>query len=120
MSAETDDPDRAWFGGVRRAKTVGVGGLSQGRSTAASERSCDNAQHRGSAASYPSLACSSPEAVQTTGTVAVQSNSVSRTALPLAGEGWGLGFERTLAYVTGLAKVRDAIPFPRTPRNARY
>jgi aspartyl-tRNA synthetase len=28
----------------------------------------------------------------------------------------GLGFERTLAYVTGLANVRDAIPFPRTPR----
>jgi hypothetical protein len=27
----------------------------------------------------------------------------------------GLGFERTLAYVTGLANVRDAIPFPRTP-----
>jgi asparaginyl-tRNA synthetase len=32
----------------------------------------------------------------------------------------GLGFERTLAYVTGLANVRDAIPFPRTPGNARY
>jgi asparaginyl-tRNA synthetase len=31
-----------------------------------------------------------------------------------------LGFERTLAYVTGLANVRDAIPFPRTPGNARY
>ena len=30
------------------------------------------------------------------------------------------GFERTLAYVTGLANVRDAIPFPRTPGNARY
>ncbi len=26
----------------------------------------------------------------------------------------------TLAYVTGLANVRDAIPFPRTPGNARY
>jgi aspartyl-tRNA synthetase len=25
--------------------------------------------------------------------------------------GFGLGFERTLAYVTGLANVRDAIPF---------
>ena len=34
--------------------------------------------------------------------------------------GFGLGFERTLAYVTGLANVRDAIPFPRTPGNARY
>jgi asparaginyl-tRNA synthetase len=26
--------------------------------------------------------------------------------------GFGLGFERTMAYVTGLANVRDAIPFP--------
>ena len=34
--------------------------------------------------------------------------------------GFGLGFERTIAYVTGLANVRDAIPFPRTPGNARY
>jgi asparaginyl-tRNA synthetase len=34
--------------------------------------------------------------------------------------GFGLGFERTLAYVTGLANVRDAIPFPRTPGIARY
>ncbi len=34
--------------------------------------------------------------------------------------GFGLGFERTLAYVTGLANIRDAIPFPRTPGNARY
>jgi asparaginyl-tRNA synthetase len=34
--------------------------------------------------------------------------------------GFGLGFERTLAYVTGLANVRDAIPFPRTPGNAKY
>jgi hypothetical protein len=34
--------------------------------------------------------------------------------------GFGLGFERILAYVTGLANVRDAIPFPRTPGNARY
>ena len=33
--------------------------------------------------------------------------------------GFGLGFERTLAYVTGLANVRDAIPFPRTPGNVR-
>ena len=29
--------------------------------------------------------------------------------------GFGLGFERTLVYVTGLANIRDAIPFPRTP-----
>src|SRR5262249_21694563 len=34
--------------------------------------------------------------------------------------GFGLGFERTLAYVTGLANVRDAIPFPPTPRNPQY
>jgi len=34
--------------------------------------------------------------------------------------GFGLGFERTLGYVTGLANVRDAIPFPRMPGNARY
>ncbi len=29
--------------------------------------------------------------------------------------GFGLGFKRTLAYITGLANVGDAIPFPRTP-----
>jgi asparaginyl-tRNA synthetase len=34
--------------------------------------------------------------------------------------GFGLGFERTLIYATGLSNVRDAIPFPRTPGNARY
>lgn len=34
--------------------------------------------------------------------------------------GFGLGFERTLAYVTGLSNVRDAIPFPRTPGHAKY
>jgi len=34
--------------------------------------------------------------------------------------GFGLGFERTVAYVTGLANVRDVIPFPRTPGSARY
>ena len=34
--------------------------------------------------------------------------------------GFGLGFERTLAYVTGLSNVRDAIPFPRTPGHANY
>ena len=33
--------------------------------------------------------------------------------------GFGLGFVRTLAYVTGLANVRDAISFPCTPGNAR-
>jgi asparaginyl-tRNA synthetase len=34
--------------------------------------------------------------------------------------GFGLGFERSVAYVTGLSNVRDVIPFPRTPGNARY
>ncbi|HKQ29151.1 MAG TPA: asparagine--tRNA ligase [Burkholderiales bacterium] len=34
--------------------------------------------------------------------------------------GFGLGFERTVAYVTGLTNVRDAIPFPRTPGSAGY
>ena len=34
--------------------------------------------------------------------------------------GFGLGFERTVAYVTGLTNVRDVIPFPRTPGHARY
>src|SRR5580765_3360682 len=34
--------------------------------------------------------------------------------------GFGLGFERTVAYVTGLSNVRDVIPFPRTPGSARY
>ena len=29
--------------------------------------------------------------------------------------GFGLGFERTISYVTGIANVRDVIPFPRTP-----
>jgi len=34
--------------------------------------------------------------------------------------GFGLGFELTVAYVTGLSNVRDVIPFPRTPGHARY
>ena len=34
--------------------------------------------------------------------------------------GFGLGFERTMAYITGMANVRDLIPFPRTPRNADF
>lgn len=34
--------------------------------------------------------------------------------------GFGLGFERTIAYATGLNNVRDVIPFPRTPGHARY
>ncbi len=34
--------------------------------------------------------------------------------------GFGLGFERLVSYVTGLGNVRDVIPFPRTPGNARF
>jgi asparaginyl-tRNA synthetase len=34
--------------------------------------------------------------------------------------GFGLGFERTIVYATGMANIRDVIPFPRTPRNADF
>lgn len=34
--------------------------------------------------------------------------------------GFGLGFERTVSYVTGMNNVRDVIPFPRTPRCADF
>lgn len=34
--------------------------------------------------------------------------------------GFGLGFERLIAYVTGVQNVRDVIAFPRTPRNATF
>lgn len=34
--------------------------------------------------------------------------------------GFGLGFERLIAYVTGIQNVRDVIPFPRTPRSAQF
>ncbi len=34
--------------------------------------------------------------------------------------GFGLGFERLVAYATGMQNVRDVIPFPRTPKNAAY
>jgi asparaginyl-tRNA synthetase len=34
--------------------------------------------------------------------------------------GFGLGFERTIMYATGMANVRDVIPFPRTPGNAEF
>ena len=34
--------------------------------------------------------------------------------------GFGLGFERLVAYVTGMQNVRDVIPFPRTPGSAPY
>jgi asparaginyl-tRNA synthetase len=34
--------------------------------------------------------------------------------------GFGLGFERTIQYATGMANIRDVIPFPRTPGNAAF
>lgn len=34
--------------------------------------------------------------------------------------GFGLGFERFIAYITGMENVRDVIPFPRVPKNAHF
>ncbi|MBW2001223.1 MAG: asparagine--tRNA ligase, partial [Deltaproteobacteria bacterium] len=34
--------------------------------------------------------------------------------------GFGLGFERLMQLVTGLANIRDVIPFPRTPKNLEF
>ena len=34
--------------------------------------------------------------------------------------GFGLGFERLVLFVTGMANIRDVIPFPRTPQNAEF
>jgi asparaginyl-tRNA synthetase len=34
--------------------------------------------------------------------------------------GFGLGFERLMLFVTGMANIRDVIPFPRTPKNAEF
>ena len=34
--------------------------------------------------------------------------------------GFGLGFERTILYATGMANIRDVIPYPRTPGNAEF
>ncbi len=34
--------------------------------------------------------------------------------------GFGLGFERLILFVTGMANIRDVIPFPRTPMNAEF
>ena len=34
--------------------------------------------------------------------------------------GFGLGFERTMIYATGMANIRYVIPFPRTPGNADF
>ena len=34
--------------------------------------------------------------------------------------GFGLGFERTIQYATGMTNIRDVIPFPRTPGSAEF
>ena len=34
--------------------------------------------------------------------------------------GFGLGFDRLLLYVTGMANIRDVIPYPRTPKSAEF
>jgi asparaginyl-tRNA synthetase len=34
--------------------------------------------------------------------------------------GFGLGLERTLLFLSGMANIRDVIPFPRTPGSAEY
>lgn len=34
--------------------------------------------------------------------------------------GFGMGFERLVMYLTGIENIRDAIPFPRTPKNCEF
>ena len=34
--------------------------------------------------------------------------------------GYGLGFERMIMYLTGMANIRDVISFPRTPKSAEF
>jgi asparaginyl-tRNA synthetase len=34
--------------------------------------------------------------------------------------GFGLGFERLVQFITGMANIRDVIPFPRVPGNASF
>jgi asparaginyl-tRNA synthetase len=34
--------------------------------------------------------------------------------------GFGLGFERLVQFMTGMANIRDVIPFPRTPGSAEF
>jgi asparaginyl-tRNA synthetase len=34
--------------------------------------------------------------------------------------GFGLGFERAIMYFSGMANIRDVIPFPRTPKNLEF
>jgi hypothetical protein len=70
----------------------------------------------GSASKYWTAIC--PSAASTASTTPGTATLRRYGTVPHAG--FGLGFERTLAYVTGLANVRDAIPFPRALGNARY
>ena len=34
--------------------------------------------------------------------------------------GFGLGLERVVQFISGMANIRDVIPFPRTPGNAEF
>ena len=34
--------------------------------------------------------------------------------------GFGLGFERLILFLTGMSKIREVIPFPRTPKTAEF
>jgi asparaginyl-tRNA synthetase len=34
--------------------------------------------------------------------------------------GFGLGFERLVQYATGMANIRDVIPFPRVPGSCEF
>ena len=34
--------------------------------------------------------------------------------------GFGLGLERLIGYICGIANIRDVIPFPRTPGSANF
>jgi asparaginyl-tRNA synthetase len=34
--------------------------------------------------------------------------------------GFGLGFARLILFITGMANIRDVVPFPRTPNNAEF
>ena len=34
--------------------------------------------------------------------------------------GFGLGFERLVSYITGMANIRDVIPYPRVPGRADF
>ena len=34
--------------------------------------------------------------------------------------GFGLGLERIIQFITGMANIRDVIPYPRTPRSAEF